>query len=475
MKFSRTPMPPVASAPVKTHDPMVKGQGRDQFPPRTRAVQRNLESIDLDDIMGESDDENAAPSPPQVKQMGVASSPRHPRQTAVSASTRDLMDFLAEGPPDTTAEDMSGSITDGLPTREPAKSKGSRRLQKMISKLSLGGGRGSHDDLLKTKTQQSSSRLQLDTAPSMTNLPSLANRPIPPRPPHPKSPHSTSLDSFEEQSYLGARSRPVSLRQKQQDQPEIYRSSPVASPVSSPKSRDQPPPSWRPPITTSVNGYNKHNVPEEGSNHTMSPPTNPVANSNVSVSNPVDAGDRTPKFSSPSPTNPISPKRTQPRKPAPVYSAAPTNLHMCYDDIRDMHRLLSKATSADECRLILDMVLAKSGIKIEPTHRDGPPLPSAPPSATAVEITPADVHLEHSLVELLLGGSDYPSESELRRQQIGNEHKAQVVSTLLSSHGDNQTASGTSSITSDAHSNKRHDEKAGSAPSFHTTTSQEGT
>lgn len=427
MKFSRTTMPPVAiasgaSAPVKTRDhyhPIVKGKGQDQFPPRTRAVQRNLESIDLDEIMGESDDENVVQSPPQVKRMDVVSSPRRPRQTAVSASTRELMDFLAQGPPDTTAGETSGSIAEGLPGGEPGKSKGSRRLQKMISKLSLGGGRGSHDDLSRTKTSQSSSRLQLDTTSSMTNLSSLANRPIPPRPPQPILPHSTSLDSFEEQSYLGARSRSASLGQKQQDQPEAHHSSPVTPPpVPSHKSRDQPSPSWRPPIPTSrtsVNGHSKNIVSEKAPAHTASPSSIDVANGNVPASpSSVDASqNRTPKFPSASPTNLISPKRIQPRKPAPVYNATPTNPHICYDDVRDMHRLLSRATSADECRLIFAMVLAKSGIKVEPTDRDGSlPLLSTPPSATIVQIPPADTPLEHSLVELLLGGADYASESE---------------------------------------------------------------
>lgn len=68
---------------------------------------------------------------------------------------------------------------------------------------------------------------------------------------------------------------------------------------------------------------------------------------------------------------------------------------------QDIHSLLARATTADECRLIFDMFLAKSRIPIEPTNSS--------PSSTAVahdHSAPADEAIESGIVELFLGGED---------------------------------------------------------------------
>lgn len=418
MKFSRITSPPVSmhfntSGPVKmqdNHKGTAKGQGYDPLPPRTRTVQQNRESIDLDDVMGESDDENATPPPPSTKQMNAVTSPSRPKH-AVSAGTRDLMDFLAQGPPDVGSQDVSDLFLEGSHPGELGKSKGSRRLQKMISKLSLGGGdksRGSHDDLSKTKVPQSSSRNH--QSPIANPSSSLANRPIPPRPPYHMSPPSPSLDSSEQQSYIGSRSRSASVGQKKQDLSEAHRSEPsppVPSPTTSHGDRgEQPLSSQQPSIFTGINGHSKHVVLEEPLKHTTSPPMNTVVNGNVSAIH-DSSQNRTSRLS------PASPTKIQVRKPAPVYDGIPNNPHVSYEDARDMYRLLSRATSADECRLIFDMFLAKSGIKVESADNHG-----SPPSAAAVQITPADAPLEHSLVELLLGGTDPASASSRVHKQL---------------------------------------------------------
>jgi hypothetical protein len=471
-KLSRTTSPPVSMAFNSSssgkmhnyHNRTGRSEGYDQLPPRTRTVQQNRESIDLDDVMGVSDDENVAPPPPPVKQMNVVISPSRPKPHAVSASTRDLMDFLAKGPPDTGSRDVSDLFSEGPHTGEPEKSKGSRRLQKMISKLSLGGGdksRGSHDELSRMRTPQNSARIHLDPKSSTTNLTSLANRPIPPRPPQPISPPSPSLDSFEEQSYVSSPSRSASVGQKKQDIPEVLRSEPsppLPSPPPSHRDRGEGLSSRQPPIHTSMNGHSKHVTSEESLKHTTSPSVNTVINGNApDIHSPVDGSQiRTSRLSSTSPT------KLQVRKPAPVYNATPTDPHLCYDDARDMHRLLSRATSADECRLILEMFLAKSGIKVEPGDRGGShPLP--PSSAAAVQITSADAPLEHSLVELLLGGTDLASESSgVFKQQTNDGSKAQAGPASRSSHEDKETIDEEHSVAkSDEHRSDRtsHDER----------------
>jgi hypothetical protein len=459
MKPSRAISPPV-SLPLDAPNPgklrnnhnVVKNQNHDQFPPLTRTVQRSRESIDLDDVMGVSDDENVAPPPPQVKQVKVVTSPGRPRPHAVSASTKELMDFLAEGPPDTGSRDVSDLFSEGSQTGEPGKSKGSRRLQKMISKLSIGGGdksRGSNDELSRTKTPQNSARFHLDPKSSTTHLPPLANRPIPPRPPPPISPPSPSLDSFEEESNIGSRSRSASVGQKKQDMAETQRSErspplpspPLPSPPPSHSERSELPLSSRQP-STSVR-HSKH-ASEESLKLSTSLSMSAVVNGNISViHSPVDGSQiRSSGLSSASPT------KIHVRKSTPVYYASPTNPYLSYGDVQDMHHLLSSAASADECRLILDMFLAKSGIKVEPPDPSG-----SRSSAAAMQVTSAEASLEHSLVELLLGGAEESSGVHTQQTQ---------VSAPRSSHEDKETTVGESSIAkSDPESERKPHDKRG--------------
>jgi len=470
-RLSRTTTPPVTmlfTNPIKVQNhPIAKGQGHDHIPPQTRTVQQKQESTDIEDEMGESDDENFVP----VKQKNIVTSPSRPRQQAVSANTRDLIDFLAQGPPDTGVRDVSGLFADNNHAAEPGKSKGSRRLQKMISKLSLGGGeksRGSHDDLSKTKTPQSPSRPYLDT-----KLSSLANRPIPPRLPRSISPPpSPSLDSFEEQSYISSRPRSASVRRKKQDSLEAPRSEP-SPPVPALSPRDLQDQSFS--IPTNVNGHSKYFASEELPKDTTLPAVNVFVNGDASATySSLDTPqNRVAKIAAASPTKPVSPTRFQARKPAPVYGAPPAGLNVRHEDARDIHHLMSRATSADECRLIFDMFLAKSGIKVEADGGGSSPLPPA----AAVRITPADTPLEHSLVELLLGGAEPVSEFGVHEQQASEESKAPAVLTPRGHGiGTPDESSSTTEISMLGSDRRLHDERMGAgspemSPTTHNHTS----
>lgn len=70
---------------------------------------------------------------------------------------------------------------------------------------------------------------------------------------------------------------------------------------------------------------------------------------------------------------------------------------------RDMHRLMSHATSADECRLLLDMFLVRSGLHEDAVDSHSQYHYPSPPSDTHQPLPPPA--LEHSLVELFLGGA----------------------------------------------------------------------
>jgi len=77
--------------------------------------------------------------------------------------------------------------------------------------------------------------------------------------------------------------------------------------------------------------------------------------------------------------------------------------------VQEMRRLLSHATNVEECRLIVDMCVAKSGFKLESTDysKQSPPLTAHEPLLSAV-----DANLEHALIELFLGGTGEESEGD---------------------------------------------------------------
>jgi hypothetical protein len=69
-----------------------------------------------------------------------------------------------------------------------------------------------------------------------------------------------------------------------------------------------------------------------------------------------------------------------------------------------MQRLLASATTADECRLIFDMFMARNGIPKVPKAQVVP-YPSPTPSVIKhASHAGTDTSLESSLVELFLGG-----------------------------------------------------------------------
>jgi hypothetical protein len=93
-------------------------------------------------------------------------------------------------------------------------------------------------------------------------------------------------------------------------------------------------------------------------------------------------------------------------------SANPANLTAFVDHAQEMHRLLTHATNADECRLIVDMFLVKSGLQLESANNNTPyPSPPLEPAVNLPSI--AEAELENSLVELFLGGAGDADDSEV--------------------------------------------------------------
>ncbi|KAH9948752.1 hypothetical protein B0H21DRAFT_211629 [Amylocystis lapponica] len=129
---------PVASPPRRAASNGDTGRNVAGQPQRKRKVARRRESIDLDDVMGGSDDgteESVVRSTPVPK---IPSTPQKLRQPYVSQSARDLIAFLEEGPPDEPQFPHSSSANASVISFESSKTK-TGRFSRMMSKLSLGG------------------------------------------------------------------------------------------------------------------------------------------------------------------------------------------------------------------------------------------------------------------------------------------------------------------------------------------------
>ena len=422
-------LPPVASPPPSSSAKMVqsrehlKHRGREDsgFPPRTRIIQKNRESLDLDDVMGGSDDEeDLSLAAGKVKPRQTVS-PKHSTSThPVSARTRELIDFLAEGPPEPPVSKEGKELLDFLAQAPPSslynssaisldsKPKGGR-LQRMISKLNLGNtekAKGSSSSPLKP-THLSAGRQGVERSPmqhksSTATLSSLANRPIPPRPPRPISPPSSpspSRGSFDE-NFAGGSPRTPSVPQE-------------AAAVKSKLANS---------IPTIL--HTNREVQEKPLSRALSSPVNGNGNTKNGYSV-VPTNDTLPIIPSRTTSHPASPTR----KPVPAISPsvmatdppaitpAIASQALSATDARDMHRLLSSATTADECRIIFDMFLARSGIAGEPKTMVVPYPSPSPSLVKQSHFTVKETSLETSLVELLLGGSAVPEVPPRPRRQ----------------------------------------------------------
>ncbi|KAJ7506533.1 hypothetical protein B0H11DRAFT_1794394 [Mycena galericulata] len=427
------------------------GLDTDPFPVKTRRIQKNRESLDLDAVMAGSDDEDDEPAPPPRTPSKTVATPKRnpapPRQPssphAVSASTRDLMNFLNEGPPDVpkvsaAGRDMMDFLAQGPPdhgvisnngvsTIENGK-KGSGRLQRMMSKLAMGTSersRQTSEDFGRgNKMAPPTTPVRVNMGPgpgqgvprqtSYGNLSSLANRPVPPRPP-PVQPISPPASPSDEEYSSSTRSRKAS--------------------ATHPATPRRVMPTWEQQM---ADGQALPNVPvkpetvENGNANGTSVNGNGNGYSSRSVNGHVKSGaadeppPRSPSARRPSagtsaapalevskrgPPKPVQTQTVPPpsRKAAPAAATAPVAVAtplIAEDHARDMRRLLARATNADECRLLFDMFLVKSGVALEHAPYDAPypsPLSDNAHSSTRES---SEVMLELALVELFLGGGE---------------------------------------------------------------------
>ena len=348
------------------------------IPARTQTRQHRRDSLDIDDVMNGSEDGSQGSMSTKQQLSPSASQPISRPQYPVSSQTRELMAFLAEGPPEPkpklsqSRSELFEFLAQGPPdypssptTMDSSKVKSPGRLQRMISKMSIGGEKiKAGSDTSSFKQPSSPVRSTISTKPSVTTLSSLANRPIPPRPNLPQYSYC-----YEDKSICPS----SSVRNFHQD---------ISSPHETPLTPLPVMPTAVPsdthekrPLTILVNGNGK----EVRSESQQTPLLSPVQ----SISRKAD-----PAIDPPS---------------IPLFTGT---------DAKDMQRLLTQATTADECRLIFNMFIARGDMTEGSVSETDASCPSPPSSSLMKNATAPVVHssvgealIERTLIEFLLGGT----------------------------------------------------------------------
>ena len=439
----------------------------DGRPPRTRRVAHKRESMDLDEVMGASDDDlDAFPQPPKSATRSFSKAnhkPSTPSQLSngkpyISKAAKELIDFLDEGPPEETQLPPSNP---SMISFQSGKTK-SGRFQRMISRLTLGGSRenlnganlldnGMRNGRMGNRVQRTSSTTvpppsyfpsSLSSKRSMPNV-IIAAPPRLPLPPHPPSPPSSSQASTEDVPGTHSASSPsrrLSIARKavptfddNSETPPVPRVPADDAEVKAPLSRTPSSSAVLRPMngtghakSVSVREYMDH---RKDAAHKLEGTATSIASDRTLTEN---ASPSTPTLhiTSASTTSGTGSRKSIPRVAASEKEAAgapkqpvvkenketsTSETYISVSDLADMRRLLSAATNADECRLIVDMFLARNGVVSPPApgaigKRILPP-PRHPrhhhrPSAFVAEMRAQNEVLERSLVAALLGSDD---------------------------------------------------------------------
>jgi hypothetical protein len=464
------------------------------FPPKRHQVARRRESMDLDDIMNGSDDEEeveddegqgqvAIPPVPSTPRRRPEGSPQTPRTPGVSASTRDLMAFLASGPPE------EPQIPSSVSTPGSAKKDKDRgRFSKMVNRLT----RAVSQEQLGRRAREVSAAVPptppLPAAALGTGAFAGASRvnvngttviafkpPRPPRPP-PAEPMPSVMTDLSSTSASGSMtSLPRSASASAASVPRSASGSSPALPLSPPASPStQSLVEERARAETPSMSVVQVPTPPQTSSHTrrmsiqrkavplwdeekklISPNLRPTSSlllsapglhtpepsveapslqpaisaekdaiplvdvvqpspSEATAVMPIDTG----RFGGPVSDSPSPAGESSKSVPIPLAMNTAAKPTVALEDLEDSRRLMARATTADECRLLLDMFLLRSGMALFPSGTEfAVPYPSPVASDGAYMALPSAAidgeqsPTEASLVELLLGSGDPSGQS----------------------------------------------------------------
>ena len=353
----------------------------------------------IDDILDGSSDEGVPTRKGAVKSKGAS---------GVSSQTRDLISFLNEGPPD-----LPKTMSPSMPPVDHRAKQG--RFRSMVSRLRKGSSterlttQFSTEDLNRSRIGNSvpppsyvppplSAKKSLRSISTYSHnqgspMPSPVTQIVPPKlsVPYnapispPSSPIQTAGDSINA-SPLRPKQSPITVRKAV---PTFTQSSPVEtnkSPLSAHKQVDAPLPSH---AKLDKEIYNTQINSKQGSDDSLPGKTSMVSTTAVT---PV----RPPSMETPAVSTPIRTQRSSASSRHTTRHALtpPSTPPLFATNAKDMRRLMANATTADECRLLVDMFLAQSGFPVKSS--DFLPDPS---------LEPTEQH-QCAVVETLLSNGD---------------------------------------------------------------------
>jgi len=315
-----------------------------------------------------------------------------PTHRGISANARELIDFLAEGPPEppVTSPSANSLLT-------PKKT---GRLQRMISKITLNGNEKARSDNDSGKSSPRRTDFSTPLLPnkSLTNLNPLANKPVPPRYPT-DLPSATSTESrgSADNALPAPRERKQSFSRKPVPpfNPKTLppdHSSPTLAPGMGTTDVDSPVPPV--PINFTVSTVSKRSGESSSSGVVESPVLSTSESKPIAVQAPERSSSK----------GVLSPAAKRPAQSRP--KSPPTTLPSIVNHAHDMRRLLSHSTSAIECRLLVDIFLTRAGLVVDSSELQA--LASAPVDP---EVAARESQVEKAIVELFLGGDHDDEES----------------------------------------------------------------
>ncbi|KAG8981401.1 hypothetical protein FRB90_007285 [Tulasnella sp. 427] len=408
--------PPSSFRPVPKVGPVPEGS--------RRGPAKNIEDIDLDDLMGDDDDEVSSVNTAAASSTtGGALGGRKNSLTggnAVSASTREMIDFLSEGPPPSP---LAASPKAPVKEVQPTKSKGSGRFGRMISKLARSTSveamsadkkkAGSSVEDVSRQTSSSGSH----KAPSTTSLPQWTRPTPPPLPPvvQPAQVTPSPAQHTVVRSRAGSLRKPApsfssttpSLLGTNPEVPEpaasaasVNTNTPPRSRLSSMRSRPGTAPSSVAVPETPVK------APEEGEEDTPTQDEAPVAAAEESAPTLAESSSTPSTASSGSDeatrsqsdksigTDEIEAEATTPAPPsAPAVPEG--SVLVAAEKAQLMRRMIAQATSVEECQILVEMFLAQWGVPRTAEENDEP--------EPNKELKAEEEAHEPPLVETLLG------------------------------------------------------------------------
>ncbi|KDQ64137.1 hypothetical protein JAAARDRAFT_27755 [Jaapia argillacea MUCL 33604] len=378
-------------------------------PTRTRKVGRNRESLDLDDIMGGSDDDDDLPlassKPPLTPKTPKAGN----GQPALSARTRELIDFLSEGPPEMPPPVIpSGPSMVSLGTTKSRQS----GLRRMMSKLTnLGGNdhlhvKASSDSLVASSSPRrntTNSSLHQSSVSSRNGAAAVIVMTRPPRPPpvQPISPPSSPSPSPAEDIVSPlSRSPPPSFSKKTVPAWERLDNEATSPSFTSPPRNSGSPVPGPSILKVSTTPTSRRTPSPAHSSDEQTPRSKPIhSTTSVHSSSAKERPSHVRREPSPLRTVPSAKTADEPSEVNKSDAALKANVA---GELKELQKVLANATTADECRLLVDMFIARSGLATEAAQTENP-YPSPSPSLH-LPLPSEDLGMETSLVELLLGG-----------------------------------------------------------------------